>query len=540
MSNFSVFSNKFAHDIYIQKYSMNGQEEWKDTCRRVVESVCGQYLNNETKESIFELMLSRKFIPAGRYLYASGRSYHQINNCLALRAEDSREGWADLMYKSTAALMSGAGIGVEYSKVRAENATISRTGGMCSGPLSLMQMVNEAGRHIMQGGQRRSAIWGGLNWKHPDIDKFLKCKDWSADLKALKKADLNFPMPMEFTNISVGYDTEFFVAMEKKDHPFHKHAKQVWKQNCLQAFSSAEPGMSFNFLKDSDNLRNACCEFVSDDDSDKCNLGTLWINRFASKDEFEDAVELATQFLLCGGLYSDVPYEKVREVGLKNNRIGLGVGGFYEWLLMRGEGYEVTQELHKWLHVYEDESDSAAYITAKDLGVAIPKSKRAIAPNGTIGILAESTTGIEPLFCKAYKRRYFKDGKWLFQYVIDGTTKRLLESGVAIEKIFDSYDLSFKSRVKFQADVQDYVDMAISSTCNLPMWGSEQNNEETLDKYSKELLKYAKKLRGFTCYPDGCRDGQPLTPCSIQEALSSEGQVFEEKVRECTNGVCGL
>jgi ribonucleoside-diphosphate reductase alpha chain len=104
------------------------------------------------------------------------------------------------------------------------------------------------------------------------------------------------------------------------------------------------------------------------------------------------------------------------------------------------------------------------------------------------------------LFCKAYRRRYFKDGKWLSQFVIDGAVKRLLSQGVKLENIQDSYDLSFRERVKFQADIQNYIDMAISSTCNLPSWGSEENNEKTLEKNMKILLKYAKRLRGFTCY----------------------------------------
>lgn len=129
---------------------------------------------------------------------------------------------------------------------------------------------------------------------------------------------------------------------------------------------------------------------------------------------------------------------------------------------------------------------------------------------------------------------------WRYQYVVDGSVKRMLEAGIPIENIQDAYDIDFKSRVKFQADVQNYVDMAISSTCNLPQWGGAKNNTETIKEDMKTLLKYAKRLRGFTCYPDGCRGGQPLTPVSLSEALSQEGVEFVEEVRECINGVCGL
>lgn len=537
-----VFSNKFSYDTFLNKYSMDQQETWTQTCKRVVDAIGGPYLSPEELEEIHQFMVERKFIPGGRYLYSAGRPYHNINNCFLFRAEDSREGWADLTHKSTSCLMTGGGIGVDYSRLREEGAVIKGTGGTSTGPLSLMQMINELGRHVMQGGQRRSAIWAGLEWDHPDVMKFMQCKNHSEELKKLKENDFTFPLPMELTNISVIYNTEFFIAIEDPRHPKNLLAKKVWDYNFLQAVSTAEPGMSFNFCKDQESLRNACTEVTSEDDSDKCNLGTIWVNRIKDTKELTKVVKAATKFLMCGGLYSHLPTDKVREVGDKNNRIGLGLGGLHEWLLKRGEKYEVTPELHKWLNIYERESDGAAYVTSRRLGVARPKGVRAVAPTGTIGIIAETTTGIEPLFCKAYLRRYFKDGQWASQYVIDGTVKRLVEQGVKLEAITDSYDIGFKDRIKFQADVQQYVDMSISSTCNMPSWGSEENNQETIDTYSSILLRYAKRLRGFTVYPDGCRGGQPLTRVPLEEALKKEGEIFyEQSVGECNStGVCGI
>ena len=539
-SSTDVFMSPFPNDIYKQKYSMDGQETWADTCKRVINAVCGQLLDSKTKDKLYQFMLDRKFIPGGRYLYSSGRSFHQVNNCFLFRAEDSREGWADATQKAISALMSGGGIGFDYSALRPEGARIGRTGGTSTGPISLMKIINESGRQIMQGGARRSAIWSGLLWSHPDTKKFIHIKDHNKSLKEMKAKDFNFELPMELTNISVNYDTEFFIAIEDEQHPKHQLAKEIWKDNCLQAFSTAEPGMSFNFRKDNESLRNACCEITSEEDSDKCNLGTVWMNRCKDKKEFAEVVKLSTFFLLCGGIYSDVPTEKIKQIGTKNNRIGLGLGGIHEWLMLRGQKYEVVPELHKWLAIYRDESDGAAFVGAKQLNVSVPKGIRAIAPNGSIGILAETTTGIEPLFCKAYKRRYFKEGKWLSQLVVDGAVKRLLNQGVKIEDMQDAYDLNFRQRVKFQADVQNYVDMAISSTCNMPSWGSELNNEKTVDKNADILLKYAKRLRGFTVYPDGCRGGQPLTPVDLKEALADEGKVFEENEKDCLNGVCGI
>lgn len=539
--SFDIFTNKYSYDTFMQKYSMDRQEKWEDTCKRVVEAVCSQLLSPKDKAKILKYMVERKFIPGGRYLFSSGRPFHQVNNCFLFRAEDSREGWADVMHKATSSLMTGGGIGIDYSALREEGASVKRTGGKATGPCALMKMVNEAGRYIMQGGQRRSAIWAGLNWKHPDIFKFMHIKNYSDDMKAMKEKDFDFPLPMEGTNISVIYDTEFFIAIENEDHPLNALAWKVYLENCKQAFSTAEPGMSFNFTKDNESLRNACTEVTSEDDSDKCNLGTIWINRCKDKTELAEVVRMAIKFLMCGGIYSDVPHDKIKQIGLKNNRIGLGLAGLHEWLMMRGYEYEVVPELHKWMSVYEQESSGMAFIMAKELGVAVPRGVRAIAPNGTIGIIGESTTGVEPLFCKSYKRRHRNENDgWSYQYVIDGAVKRLMDAGIKPENIKDAYDISFKQRVKFQADIQNYVDMAISSTCNMPPWGSDANNEATLEKNAKTLLKYAKRLRGFTVYPDGCRGGQPLNRVPMDEALANEGVSFEEKENSCVNGVCGL
>lgn len=533
-----VFETPFARTIFKEKYSRDGRERWADTANRVVDNVCGDLVGPDIKNALKDLIVQRKFIPGGRYLFAAGRDYHQVNNCFLFRADDSREGWANALSQSMTALMSGGGIGFDYSPVREYGAVVKRTGGIATGPLSLAMAVNEAGRQVLNGGNRRSAIWGGLRWNHPDIDRWMSCKNWSEELRAMKAKDPKFPLPMEFTNISNVYDRSFFDAYNAGD----EKARSVWRKNCRQSFETAEPGFSFNFKNAMESLRNACTEVTSEDSDDKCNLGTLWMAKFATLEEFREAVKLAVIFLLCGGIYSHVPTDAIRDVGSKNNRIGLGIGGMHEWLMMRHADYEVTPEMHRWLEVYRDESDAAAYTWSAILGVNFPKGRRAIAPNGTIGIVAESTTGIEPLFCAAYMRRYYMPEGWRFQYVVDGAVKRLLSRGVplAVIEANDAYALRFEDRLRFQADVQDYVDMAISSTCNMASWGTEENNESNVDEKADILYKYAHRLRGFTTYPDGCRGGQPLTKVSVKKALDREGTIFLEEIRECTNGVCGL
>jgi ribonucleoside-diphosphate reductase alpha chain len=238
-------------------------------------------------------------------------------------------------------------------------------------------------------------------------------------------------------------------------------------------------------------------------------------------------------FLLCGTLVAKLPYEKVGDVREKNRRLGLGLMGIHEWLIKRGEDYEVTDELHRWLSIYRGVSNRTSYKYANSLSVTTPVANRAIAPTGSIGILAGTTTGIEPLFAVAYKRRYLKGTKWHYQYVVDGVAQEMLQNyGIDPNELATSMSLAAtpKKRLNFQADVQDYVDMAISSTINLPKWGTGKNTEDSVDGFTELLASYAHRLRGFTCYPDGCRGGQPLVAVDYKEAVKKLGEEFEEHI----------
>jgi ribonucleoside-diphosphate reductase alpha chain len=257
-----------------------------------------------------------------------------------------------------------------------------------------MQMVNEIGRNVMQGGSRRSAIYASLNWKHEDIEAFLKIKDWHSmpvgntgmSLADIKSQDFNYPAPLDMTNISINYDDEWLemIGDRAKD--------KIFLENCRQAMKTGEPGFSFNFgAKENETLRNACTEVTSEDDSDVCNLGSINLGNIQSLEEFKDVVSLASKFLVCGTVRADLPYDKVKAVREKNRRLGLGLMGIHEWLLKRGNKYEVTEELHKWMEVYRDESKRAADEHCDRLYLNRPVAYRAIAPTGSIGILAELT-----------------------------------------------------------------------------------------------------------------------------------------------------
>lgn len=534
--------NAFAKRIMEQKYSHTKpdgtKETWEEIAYRVTKHVM-KAVNLTMKDSltkeIFKAIQERKFIPGGRYLYASGRPLHQVQNCLLMRADDSREGWADLLQKGTMALMTGAGVGVDYSDVRAKGKAIRRTGGVATGPNSLAQILNEVGRGIMQGGSRRSALWAGLNWKHADIHEFIGLKNWSTDVATMKSKDFNFPATLDGTNISVLLDEEFFKAYHDEKHARHTLAHGVYWTTVKQMLKTAEPGFSVDVGDNSlESLRNACTEVTSRDDSDICNLGSINLAQITSMEEMTRIVEIGTAFLLAGTAYSDVPYPKVDLVRTKNRRLGLGLMGIHEWLLIHGKRYGIDSDLDQYLNAYA-QSGTYAKQYADKWELSVPVKTRAIAPTGTISIVTGTSSGIEPLFCVAYKRRYLKGNVWSYEYVVDPTAKRLIDSGVSPEHIEDAYTLAedVERRIAFQAHLQTFVDHGISSTVNLPAWGSQTNNDATVRAFGDMLIQYLPRLRGMTVYPDGARGGQPLTPVKYSTAIKHMDQVFEEATDIC-------
>ena len=158
----------------------------------------------------------------------------------------------------------------------------------------------------------------------------------------------------------------------------------------------------------------------------------------------------------------------------------------------------MNDELKKWLKVYKDESENSANEHCDRFYLSRPKGYRAIAPTGTISILAGTTSGVEPVYATAYRRRYLTDGtKWKYQI--------------------------------------------ISSTLNLPQWDSDLNNESKVGDFAKIIAKYAHGLRGLTLYPNGSRGGQPITPCEYEEAHSKRGVIYEDNSEEqCLSGVCSV
>ena len=546
-----MFKTTFGNDVFKQKYAQNQYETWDDKAKVIVNWVCGDMdgtknslMSDEEKHQLIQYITDFKFMPGGRYLWYAGREARYFNNCYMLRLEDdTREEWAGLSQRAMSCLMTGGGIGADVSICRPGGRALRRTGGVSSGPLPLLYTLNEIGRNVMQGGSRRSALYGSMDAGHGDVWEFMRAKNWynigieGTDLTVsdAKKANFNYPAPLDMMNISVNYSDNWLSGGDD----------EVFMANCQQALMTGEPGFSFNFGdKKNETLRNACTELVSEDDSDVCNLGSINLANIDTVEEFKNVVTLASKFLVCGLIRAHLPYEKVEKVRQQNSRIGLGLMGMHEWLLKRKYRYEMNDELKKWMKVYEQESKRAADEHCDRLFLNRPKGYRAIAPTGTISILAGTTSGIEPIYAVAYRRRYLTDGtRWKYQFVVDGTAQHLIDQGINPNEIESAVDLSqdVERRVKFQYELQKYVDHAISSTVNLPEWGTEFNNGDHVKPFSKIIRKYGHGLRGLTFYPDGSRGGQPIQSVPYEEAHSKRGVIYEDNSEEqCLSGVCNL
>jgi ribonucleoside-diphosphate reductase alpha chain len=543
------FRTELGSNIFRQKYASNAYETWEDRANTVVNYVCGDVdgqknnlMAKDDRDQLARYISEFKFMPGGRYLWYAGRDARFFNNCYLLRLEeDSREEWAGLTQRAMSCLMTGGGIGVDVSLCRPSGRRLRRTGGVASGPIPLLLTLNEVGRNVMQGGSRRSALYGSLNWQHEDAFDLLHVKNWQDmylgtqkeyTVGDMKRMNFNYHAPLDMMNISLNYD----------DAWLYGGSSDIFNENCKQALMTGEPGFSFNFgTQQNETLRNACCEITSENDSDVCNLGSVNMANVESLEEFKDVVHLASKFLVCGLIRAHLPYNKVEMVRQQNSRLGLGLIGMHEWLLKKGYRYEFNDELKQWMKVYESESTKAANEHCDRLFLNRPKGYRAIAPTGSISILCGSTSGVEPVYSVAYRRRYLTDGsKWKYQFVVDGTAESLIKDGVKPDDIESAVDLAAdpERRVKFQFELQKHVDHAISSTINLPAWDQSQNR---VDEFAKIVRKYAHGLRGLTLYPDGSRGGQPITSVAYEEAHSKRGVVFEDNSEEqCLSGVCGI
>lgn len=526
----------FAKAIFERTYQFNTSETWEGCAARVAKAVASDH---KQEQAFFEIIRDRYFIPAGRFLYSSGRKIFQSSNCFTFVPQDSREGWAQLIHDSILCLSMGGGVGANYSQIRPSGAPIRRMGGVASGPVALMQILNEAARHVMSGGVRRSALLAGLAWDHDDVHKFIEVKDWDHDIKDMKSKRYDYPAPLDQTNLSVFIDNSYIERLNAKD----PYVEKLHYKICSYMARTGEPAFINLSRMQQDDPGAQCvnpCGEATMWDGGACVLGSIVLPRIRDLAHMEEVVRLATRFLINGSVRGYYPTERVSKVAKETRRIGLGMMGIHEKMLLCGHRYEWFSELESYVKVWADVSRSEAIHYADSIGESWPITCRAMAPNGTISIMGGTTSGLEPIFATAYKRRYISGDKHLYQYVIDPTAQRLIHMGLKPTDIEDAYDLAqdIERRIYVQARLQEYTDQGISSTINVPEFGASGNNNISL---VGDLVKsYLPKLKGITLFPNKSRPGQPIEKVTIDEANSAPGVVFEESSATCASGVCGL
>lgn len=465
--------------------------------------------------------------------------------------KDSREGWGVAVMRVANALVECKEVALNLSDIRPKGTPIKSFGGVTSGPDALLVMIdgilnvilrtyakkrtlgpidymkvaNFVARGVSAGGIRRSAMMGMLLWKHDSIEKFLTCKDYDGDLEVM--------------NISVVIDNTFVKQAKNKNSKAGKLYDKIIKHSCTHG----EPGMwNIELARTTvpEALSTNPCGEQSLPAYGNCNLGHINLGVCNTPEEIISSAKTLTEVLINGTLKSKLPLPEFYERMDKDRRIGVGILGLHTWLVRRGKPFSIDAEDEKFFKdLYKTIRDHANKYTKK-LRINTPETVTTIAPTGTVSFIVGVTSGIEPMFCAAYLRRYYTGGidqKIDSQVIIDPLAKECLAKGL---KVDDSFTLSVDEHLDVQIKLQNsFVDNSVSKTINLPKVGTFD-----VEKVKKSVLTALEKgIKGVTLYPSGARGNEPLTPVSLDEALKLE-QVAKAKTEatetDCSSGSCSL
>ncbi len=577
-----------GEDVFRRSYAIDEKEDWTGASLRVAEHVAAAEEGENRKRwqmRFFDQILANKFMPGGRIWYGSGRPKAQLLNCFVIPASDSREGWGDLLKESLIISGTGGGVGINFSSIRPRGSEIHGTGGVATGPVSLMRMDNGVGNELVAGGGRRMAKMSCLNVTHPDVQEFLDSK--------LKDGDLNN------TNISViiNMDTDEFVNLVREDGEIELEwsgrktgntvkARHLWNNIVENAWTNGEPGVLNGHIANLANNIYYRTPLVSTNPCGEiwlepygcCCLGALVLSRFVVDGEFnyeelEETIRVAVRFLDNVLTVNQYPFDKIKENCEQVRRIGLGVMGLHTMLLELGIKYsspEATEFVDKLFafikHAAYDTSVNLAiekgpfpafspeFVDSGFMQTMKPAIRRkvkeygirncallTVAPTGTTGIVSGVTTGIEPLMAPVYWRRIKTVNKEL---------KTVIDKVLVVEPAYEQYgeicegaaDISVESHFKMQQVVQSHVDNAVSKTINLP-------NDYPMEDLSDVWLKYLPNLKGTTFYRWGSRENEPFQPVLIKDIPSVLESTPEEQIKrkerneneaDCASGVCEI